>query len=736
MVRHHLIFCLAVAFASIVACGPDESTGDDGDVSLTDIDGGDAGSEAGADTDARGGDDAGDSGSPDAPDSRTDVDADGDAGPPPGSPVPVDFDAWLPEPGEGAVALFQIDDESQIPAGMSVQARVGDWMFDSGRSQWVVEGLDRTMSPCAFGGNVIDAIYLDPEGTPSEETVGEICLMANLGLTFAPSEFSVLEDGSEGRAVLAVNGRLEQLDFLNISAMAGGFLGGLSLELALEPSRVRPIGVTLYYALVPGSTALRVVTAVRNDGGEDEVLGLGHLVRPAGQGVFFNPLNNFGGYGYQSLGADSVSTTVVPFVAYTHETASWAYVPDPVEALARELPIGAGSATVAGVTATLLGNVDLLGTLLAPAPVLPTLPGILSLAPGESSVVGHHHVVGAGSLATTIDAIYPLLGVDTATVGGIVTDGGGAPVEGVRVTAVDTDGHGMNQSLSGADGSYAMHVPAGLTYEIRAYAPGRSGVAADTVTPTAAETLSVDVQTIDPGLLRVTVTDASGAPVVARLTVTCDGGCPRPLGAERDLVVDDIPGDFAALVHVGLDGVATVPLEPGDYGVVVSRGLEWSLWPGDATESGGAPVTIVSGETVALEAEIARVVDTVGALGGDFHVHALASSDSSVGNEDRVWNFVSDGLDVIVSTDHDFVIDYKPLRDAQELQPYLQVTSGVEMSSPKLTHSSSWPWEEKHDHSGHGAPHWHELTPKDLFELLEDLVLQQGQLCGTIFFDR
>lgn len=691
------LLVLLLAPACDDAGGPDPATdtgligdADAGDTSTSDADSGDA-------TDTL------------APDTETDiadVDTDADTTPGPSGPVEIAFDEWLPAPGDGEVLLYPITSEEQIPEGMSVQARIGDWIFDSGRALYVIEGEDRTMSPCPYGGNVIDVIYRDEEGNASEETLGEICPMLNLGLTFRGTTFEVIEDGSEGRAVLAVSGDIHVLDFLNITAMAGGYLGGLEFNIPLGPDVVRPISATFYYALLPGSNALRVVGAYRNDGTEAHPIARGHLLRSAGQGMFYNPLNALGGYGYQSIGPSNLAAVPVAFQAYSHELGSWGYVPDPVDALEAEFPIGAGSISVSGVTATLIGTLDLFGTLLAQPGSFGSTPGIALLEPGESVANGHYVLAGDGSLSTMIDVAWELLEVPVGTVGGVVRGAGGDGLAGVLVTAVDADGRGLNQARTSDDGTYTLSVPAGVSLELRAYGQGISGVAGELVTVTEGEAIEADIDTGAPVTLRVSVRNADGEPVAARLSVTCAGPCPRPLGAERDLAVDDIPDDFAVLLPVGLDGEVEVALEPGTYGVVVSRGMEWSTWPSDAWDTGGYTIEVEAGDVVALEAEIAHVLDTRGAISGDFHVHALASSDSAVSIADRVWNFVSEGVDVIVSTDHDYIADFAPTISAEGLEDELVSVIGAEVTTSSYGHINAFPLAVDPDHRTGGALDW------------------------------
>ena len=47
-----------------------------------------------------------------------------------------------------------------------------------------------------------------------------------------------------------------------------------------------------------------------------------------------------------------------------------------------------------------------------------------------------------------------------------------------------------------------------------------------------------------------------------------------------------------------------------------------------------------------------RVVDTRGWISADFHVHAIASGDSSIPLRDRLASFRAQDVDAIVASDH------------------------------------------------------------------------------------
>src|SRR5205823_5739724 len=102
--------------------------------------------------------------------------------------------------------------------------------------------------------------------------------------------------------------------------------------------------------------------------------------------------------------------------------------------------------------------------------------------------------------------------------------------------------------------------------------------------------------------------------------------------------------------QLSVNGQFSMSLPSGSYDVYVSHGLEWSR----PSEIG---VLITSGSPTNKSYTIAHVVDTTGWISGDFHVHMLNSPDSPIPLKDRTLNGATDGLDVLVPTDHDFITD-------------------------------------------------------------------------------
>src|SRR5690554_7420286 len=186
------------------------------------------------------------------------------------------------------------------------------------------------MSPCPYGGNIIDAELKGQDGTLSQDNVGEICLMVNVGQTFAPERFDVVLDGADGGpVVLAISGSLQLLDFIDIKTMADSFAPGLINQIAIDPDDIMPNKVTRYLILMPGETNVRVLEALQNTGDTTRHLVTGHLMRGGGHGNYFNPISRLNGWGYTSLGLGNLSGDPLPFVAFAGPTGGYAYVPKP-----------------------------------------------------------------------------------------------------------------------------------------------------------------------------------------------------------------------------------------------------------------------------------------------------------------------------------------------------------------------------------------------------------------------
>ncbi|MBA2664945.1 MAG: CehA/McbA family metallohydrolase [Bradymonadaceae bacterium] len=642
--------------------------------------------------------------------------------PVPGSPVALDLGPFLegaPDPGS-SVRLYQVTDAADLLSGTGAEGLVGDYIIENEHARFVIQADRRAMSACPWGGNVIDAQYLGAAN--AGDILEEICLFLNADQTFKPERFEVVHDGSQGHAVLAVTGRTEILDFLNLSTMIAAIDPALVAQFNIRPNALMPLTMTLYYVLRPGDTGVRVLSAMRNDGEERLDIAASHIVVSGGTGGYFNPLNSLKGFGYEDKGLANPDPDLLPYLVFRGEESSFAYVPKPFDHLQADLPIAGAYLTLHGVAASLLGRIDIVQTLLSPKNRFASMPGLYHLEPGQSDAIEHWVFAGSGALSTMLDTIYGVQGVATGELEGIVRDGQGQAVEGARVSAVDAKGRTMNQAISGADGRYSMRVPAN-TYTVSARLVGRPTSTPPQATVVADQTTSVaDLTIVQAATISVSVRTPTGDPTPARVSVICEGPCPsKPTAREEEVTFHRLPEGFAMIEWVGVSGDHSFDLPAGTYRIVVSRGLEWSVWPPQALSEGGQLITVAAGATANVVAEIARVLDTNGALSGDFHVHAIASPDSAVAETNRILTFLTEGVDVVVSTDHDVIADFGPAVIELGASAEIVTIVGNEITTSDMGHFNGFPVVRDAGALRGGALDWGNgaeasVTPSQIFD--------------------
>lgn len=627
--------------------------------------------------------------------------------------IPLDIRGELRD-DPGNVRVYQVSDKEQLIRGPIAHGKVGDWILENDRVRFLIEGDDRVMNPCPYGGTVLDISYL--EGESDQDILGEVCLFINAAQTLDPEYFEVVPTGTNA-AVLAVTGHLELGDYINIKGTVDDFLPGLSTRLPLDPDKILPVTVTVYYILQPGDLGLRVFTVLRNDSDAQVDAVIAHLVMSGGNGGYFNPLASTGGFG---AGSGGFAEDSVPYVAFRGDHESYMFMPDPNPELPEAvLPYGGKSLTISGVAAVASDVPSIVGVLTNAN--FSKVAGVLHIPPGESRAVGHRQFGGDGAVSTMLDEAYPLLGTENGRISGKVLENG-QPATGVRVSAVRREGadRTMSQAITDSNGEYTMIVPTG-TYMLRLRRNAQTARIEDFEVEKDVTVLAPDASLEGSAQLLVSIHTPDGQPVSGRVTVICDGECNNaPTSLETDISTNKLPSNWQAVQWAGVDGQVNLQVPAGDYRVFVTRGFEWTTWPYDAIAEGGFRVSLAADDTVTLDAEIAHVVDTAGALSGDFHVHALPSPDSPVPQADRVLNFLGEGVDVLVSTDHDIVADYAPVVDALGANAEIATLVGMEITTGNTGHFNAFPLQRDPTERRGGNLDWsrgplNDMEPADVF---------------------
>ncbi len=296
-----------------------------------------------------------------------------------------------------------------------------------------------------------------------------------------------------------------------------------------------------------------------------------------------------------------------------------------------------------------------------------------------------HFIVGDGSTSSITDVAYAL-----ADDGQLLSLAGSA--EPGSIIAIQNDeGRALSRVRSDASANFSAQLPPG-NYQLQSVREGALPGPILTATLSDTPVAGLIVQDGESGTLTISVADAGGNAMPARVMLAST--------------------DFSQEMHVG--AVTTqVPLPPGDYSVSVSRGIEFGLFEQQV-------LTIADGAVEVLEVVLEREVDTDGWIAMDSHLHSEMSTDSSVPLGQRLLSVAGEGVEVAISTDHDFVTDYAPYVAKLGLANFLATQPGTEVSSTIVGHINGWPLEVKLDQAAAGAVAWFGQGPNQIAKLIRD----------------
>jgi len=117
-----------------------------------------------------------------------------------------------------------------------------------------------------------------------------------------------------------------------------------------------------------------------------------------------------------------------------------------------------------------------------------------------------------------------------------------------------------------------------------------------------------------------------------------------------------------------------VPLAPGRYRVIATRGIE--------SELAETEIEVRSGETTALEiVDPTRSDATPDWISADLHVHSAESFDSSWPLERQLVAYAANGAEVLVASEHDRIFDPRPVIERLQLDHELIGIVGVEVTT-------------------------------------------------------
>jgi hypothetical protein len=159
-----------------------------------------------------------------------------------------------------------------------------------------------------------------------------------------------------------------------------------------------------------------------------------------------------------------------------------------------------------------------------------------------------------------------------------------------------------------------------------------------------------------------------------------------------------------------VSGETTLPVPPGEHRVLVSRGYEYELI--DQT------VSVQAGATSDIDALVEHSVDTSGVLCADFHIHSHFSADSSDPVLRKVKSALADGLDIPVSSEHEWIVDFQPVIESLGASDWAYGVPSEELTTFTWGHFGVVPLEIRPDDVNNGAIDWVGKEPTEVFSMV------------------
>ncbi|NUQ79624.1 MAG: CehA/McbA family metallohydrolase [Polyangiaceae bacterium] len=567
----------------------------------------------------------------------------------------------------GQARAGRIQDVASVaqPAHGRQRIEAGDFLLINDKIAIVIEDKGLSDGYARFGGEILSIDKVGEDGKPMGLSRYIETLVGTSVETVNPTSVTVLRDGSDGgEAVVRATGPLETIPFMD---------GPLR---ALFP-RAYGHPVAYDYVLSPGSEKLLVRLSFLNPTLEPINFGVNQKSKDELYGFFqYNQAQLVTAeYGYEEPSGD------VAWAGF--DSGPWGFAwrtpGNPIEY----------GLTVSGFT-LFWGE----GFIAEACSI--TTEDQFEVIPGGPHFDGLAETVRRAAGEPPFRAIA-----------GTLVDGAGAPVAEAYIHEVDPAGKYLSRTMTDEMGAFTIHAPP--SQEVRLIAQKR-GYPAHAGALVAASEATADLSFSPHARIHVVATDsAKGEPLPVRVQVIPKE--PVAEAPEAFGVLDEVNGRLHQ--EFAVTGDAMLPVPPGEHRVIVSRGFEWEIF--DTT------VTAAAGETAEVAAALEHSVDTTGWMCADFHIHSLYSADSNDSVEEKVKSAIADGLDIPVSSEHEWVIDFQPVIQSMGLGKWAFGMSSQELTTFTWGHFGVVPREPHPEEVNNGAVEWIGKTPGEIFENVKAL---------------
>ncbi len=613
-----------------------------------------------------------------------------------------------------------IEDLSDTIGGPKALARPGDILLENDRIRVAITQTGASMGPSLFGGSLIDAdLNRASGGTGSgfgNDRLAELFPTVNMNVMYAmegEGTVEILSDGSDGGAAV-VRVMAPQEPFLKLLKGLWAIIEAPDFSIAtdyiVEPGQPWvTIRTTAYFAewdqypddaVELGATPDLPLLEYAIETG----LSFGDFYLQGGDMNVFAPTIGFDENGaVQDAAANGQNTFLEPF--------ELDFVAGTADGISYGLAMADGPVYVPLFTSSQTATFG--------AGLEGTLPPEERFPAGSAFTYERMFFVGKGDVGSVLDGILEARGTPRGRVEGFVVEEGSLEsLSGVDVLVyVRGEDAPFSQWESDVgwedhhpDGSFGGTLPPGA-YDLVVHDGGAGTgprVPVDVVEGRSVEGLTLVAPRA--GHLDVSVVDEDGLLVPSKITVHRDDGEPLV----RDPVLgDSYIGGMPEAVVFNPFGATSLSLPPGDYVVYATRGPEYEIDQQRISVSATRPVD--------LELQVLRSVDTTGWISADLHVHSNPSHDSGVSPEGRVATMASEHVEFLVTSDHDFVSDFRPVIEDLGMTPWISSVPGVEVTTVEAGHYLGFPIGHDHLALAGGAFDWTDATPDEMLDDLREL---------------
>jgi hypothetical protein len=564
----------------------------------------------------------------------------------------------------GQARAGRIHDQTQIiqPTNARNQVHVGDFILANDKLAVYIEAEGPSDGYNPLGGDILALEPTGPDGRPLGVSQYNETLVMLSRQSVQPDKVTVLADGSDGKAaIVRVSGKLANVPFLD------------TFKVLIPDEYGFP--TALDYVLEPGASSVQVRL---------------NIVNTTAAAIDFTNKQYFG---FFQSNRQQTFTEATGFGATQGQTPWVAFDSGKSAFLMRAL--GSDLRTEIGISGFQLFS----------------LKG-LTLDACQNKTQDYAEIMLGGG--TGIDALLETKRAALAEpawreVHGTLKESDGTALPGALIHATTTAGKYLTRVMTDASGAFSLHVPA---TDPAALLPTLKGWATPTTaTPVPVSASEIAITVPKRATIAVDVTDATTTlPLPGRVQIIPQTPLPAPPAA---FGVNDLEFEGRLWSELALNGHVELPVPPGQHQVVVTRGYEYELYD--------MPATATAGTTTAIAAPIAHSVDSPGVMCADFHIHSHYSADSDDEPELKVRGAIADGLEIPVSSEHEWIIDFQPIIQRLGLTQWAFGFPSEELTTFTWGHFGVIPIQPKPDQVNNGAVNWVGAMPGEFFKRVNAL---------------